>query len=165
MSLSSETMKGIYPQPTGPAWTLPRISVIAIRKWQTDFLNQPLLLEKASSYSGKKNGSALAMLPDPCPPLRVGLKSLQAEAEKLSKLLLLSKLVVTKFSIKLMELRSEYTKRDYRLACMDGRLHVVKSKLEPGGRSETTNYKLRAKKAIARMTPEQRQALLEELLE
>ena len=164
MSLSSETMKGVYPQLTGPAWTLPRTSVISIRKWQTDFLSQSQMIEKVSSYFGKKNGNGLAMLPDPCLPIRAGLKSLRAEAESLSKLLLVSKMVVTKFNIKLMELRSEYTKRDYHLACMDGRLHVVKAKLEPGAPA-STNYKLRAKKAIARLTPEQRQALLEELLE
>lgn len=77
-----------------------------------------------------------------------------------------AKALASKHEVKWMENKHRYTTIDYRLACMDGRLKVVKAKepnLNPEKHEKLSNADL-ARKAIAKLGEQEKARILEELL-
>jgi len=162
----SETWKrmaGVYPSYYIPSPKIPPIFVIVIAKWQMVLCN-PSLMARSLIISGLNGSSQRACLPDPCDPLKSSLQSLEEKAIRLKKNLESAQRLVTKFDIKLGEIRHKHTGIDYRLATMDGRMKTVKPHRPEIGKPARQSEGINISKMLNRLSGRQKERLLEQLL-
>ena len=169
MSLSEQTMMGVYPsleQKPFTHFSNPKLHpcVTSILRWNSVFLI-PLQRTLLGCCGAKNENGASLLLPDPCDSLRKCLQSLELTVRKHFTMMRTARELATKHEIKWMEAKQSYAKVDFKLAQMDGRLKVVKVK-EPNLKREKQelNPVETARRAIAKLGEQEKAKVLEELL-
>ena len=142
-------MMGVYPV----LWTPPPI----VPKTLTEILTHALRFAQTSLPNPFRK-----CLPDPGEPFREALRELYPKLKKLHQLLYWLKRAETRYDYEYSKLRKAYMRKDFCLAHLDGRYQVVEPKYDKIVRKPKKNN---PREMIKKLSPEQKQALLAELLE